>query len=130
MSAFEDYLTALEAGDAELVTRAVGPDTVLRVAVHTEPFPGREAIGFIFGQLFSGIFSDLHILEVLADGGRRVARFDVGIVGYEGRAEGLNYIVLHDDGGLDEIIVFLRPLDALQALSDEMGRRLGGPRPG
>lgn len=129
MGAFEDYLAALEAGDADGVARAVREDTVLRVAVHAESFPGRDAISFIFGHLFSGIFSAPRVRDVMADGDRRVALFDVAVTGYDQTAEGLNFVRLHPDGSLAEITVFFRPLDALQALSDEMGRRLGGPQP-
>lgn len=126
---FEDYLAALEAGDAAAVAQAVAQDTVLQVAVHAEPFRGRDTIAFIFEQLFSGILSGLRVRDVLADGARRVARFDVDVLGYDRTAEGLNYVELDAEGAMAEITVFLRPLDALQALSDEIGRRLGGPRP-
>lgn len=129
MGAFEECLNGLEAGDASRVVEAVREDTILRVAVHAEPFVGRDAIALVFGHLLSGIMSDLHRGEVIADGARRVATFGVTIAGYSGTAEGLNVISLDEQGGLEEITVFLRPLAALQALSDEVGRRLGVPRP-
>ena len=128
MSRLDAYLAGLEAGDAAAVVGSLRADTILNVAVHAQPFVGLEGIGFVFENLFSGIFSDLRVREVLADGSRRVAVFDVRVAGYQGEAEGLNLITLDDDGELVEVTVFLRPLDALQALSDEIGRRFGGPR--
>ena len=129
MSAFDEYLAGLQAGDAARVVASLRPDTTLRVAVHAKPFVGREAISFVFAQLFSGIFSDVRVGKVLADGDHRVAVFEVTVLGYGGTAEGLNLATVNTDGELTEITVFLRPLGALQALSDEMGRRFGSPRP-
>ncbi len=86
-------------------------------------------MGFIFEHLFSGIFTNVSVRKVLADGDERVAVFDVDVAGYDQPAEGLILVVLGADGGITEVTIFLRPLDALQALADEMGRRLGGPRP-
>jgi hypothetical protein len=129
ISRLDAYLAGLEAGDASAVLGSLRADTTLNVAVHAQPFVGLDAIGFVFENLFSGILGDLHVREVLGEGRRRVAVFDVRVAGYEGAAEGLNLITLDDDGELAEVTVFLRPLDALVALSDEIGRRFGGPRP-
>ena len=129
MSQLDAYLTALAAGDAAGLVASLREDTALRVAVHDEPFIGQDTIGFIFGHLFAGVLNDVQIRDVLADGNRRVAVFDVRVEGHEGTAEGLNLITIDSEGQLADVTVFLRPLAALQALADEMGRRLGGPRP-
>ncbi|CAN5682695.1 MAG: hypothetical protein ACR2JF_02290 [Iamia sp.] len=129
MSALDELIAGLEAGDVDRALGSLQDDTVLRVAVHAQPFVGRETIGFIFNELFSGIFTDLHVREVLSDGLRRVAVFGVGVIDYPEPAEGLILITVDEQDELREVTVFLRPLDALQSLADEMGRRLGGPRP-
>jgi hypothetical protein len=58
-----------------------------------------------------------------------VPMFSTQVAGYRGRADGL--LVGRADGTdrISELTVFLRPLAALAALAQEMGRRLGGPRP-
>ena len=43
------------------------------------------------------------------------------------RADGLLLARPDESGRIADLTVFLRPLGALQALADEMGRRLGGP---
>lgn len=55
--------------------------------------------------------------------------FSTGVAGYPGRADGLLVLRPDDGGRISDLTVYLRPLAALAALAEEMGRRLGGPRP-
>ncbi len=100
VGAFEDLVAGLDAGEADRVLRALGDDTVLHVAVHAEPFTGRDAMGFIFEHLFSGIFSNVGVRKMLADGDERVAVFDVDVAGYDRSAEGLIVCIVSRSSGI------------------------------
>jgi hypothetical protein len=52
------------------------------------------------------------------------------VAAHPGRADGLLVVRPGQDGPISDLTVFLRPLTALQALAEEMGRRMGEPRPG
>jgi hypothetical protein len=52
------------------------------------------------------------------------------VAAHPGWADGLLVVRPGQDGPISDLTVFLRPLTALQALAEEMGRRMGGPRPG
>ena len=54
--------------------------------------------------------------------------FTTGVAGYHKRADGL-LVVRVDRDRIADLTVVLRPLPALQALAQEMGRRLSGPPP-
>jgi hypothetical protein len=57
-----------------------------------------------------------------------VLMFSTRVGGHRGQSDGL--LVARADGSdrISELTVFLRPLAALAALAEDMGRRLGGPR--
>lgn len=129
ISTVDRYVSALVAGDAEAVAQALPESVILHVAVHDQAFEGRNAARVVFGFLFDGIFSNVRPRLSLADGNYRVVTLDLDVASYDGKPEALNLIRLGDTGALDEVTVFLRPLGALEALSTEMGRRFGGPRP-
>jgi hypothetical protein len=55
--------------------------------------------------------------------------FSALVAAHPGRADGLLVVRSGPDGRITDLTVFLRPLAALQALADQMGPRLSGPRP-
>jgi len=126
---FDQYVAGLVAGDSDAVVSAMGRHPVLRVAVHDTQFEGSDAVRLVFDGLFDGVMSQLELRRVLVDGDDRVVVFSVRVPGYAGVAEGLNLVHLDQSGTPADVTVFLRPLAALGALAEEMGRRLGGPRP-
>lgn len=121
---------AFQAGDAAGVVDTLADHVVLRVAVHAEPFEGKPTAAAIIGAVLDGVMRDIQVAESLVDGANTVTVFSTRIADHPGRADGL--LLARSDvwGRIVELTVFLRPLAALQALADEMGRRLGGPMPG
>ena len=129
-ASFDRYLQGLTAGDADVVVGALAPDVVLHVAVHDEPVEGPEAARVVFGFLFDGIFSGLHVRDRIGDGdGTRAFVFDVAVEGLPTAAEGANFVRLDAEGRPVEVKVFLRPLRALNIVTRQMGKRFGGPPP-
>lgn len=126
----EQLAQALEAADAAAVVKTMAGDVTLRVAVHDEPFEGLAAATQILGAVLGGALHDIEVTQTI-DGGHDAAvlMFRAQVAEHPGRADGL--LVVRSDGGgrIRDLTVFLRPLAALQALAEEMGRRLGGPRP-
>jgi hypothetical protein len=120
---------AFEAADAAAAVDTMTDDVVLRVAVHDQAFEGLPAATQILGAVLDGVLRDIKVLETITGDGSAVLRFRTQVARYPGRAEGLLVGRADDSGRIADLTVFLRPLPALQALADEMGRRLGGPRP-
>lgn len=121
---------ALEAADAAAAIGTMSQDVTLRVAVHDEPFVGRQTTGHILEAVLDGALHDIEVTETIGGEDASVLMFNAQVPAYPGQAAGL--LVVRTGGGdqISDVTVFLRPLSALQALADEMGRRLGGPPPG
>jgi hypothetical protein len=120
---------ALEAADAAAMAETMGDDITLRVAVHDEPFEGRPAAAQILGAVLDGVLYDIKVTETIDGHDTAVLMFSAQVAGYRGQVDGLLVVRSGGSGRMSDLTVFLRPLGALQALGDEMGRRMGGPRP-
>lgn len=118
---------ALKAGDVEAVIGLLDGDVVLRVAVHDDPFHGKDvAAGILRLVIGGGVLHGIEVVESIGGQGEtNVLRFTSRIAGYDGSAEGAFIVRAGTDGAIEDLTVFVRPLAALQALSDEVGRRLG-----
>lgn len=121
---------ALTAGDAAALAATMATDVTLRVAVHGAPFEGRAAAARILGVVLDGALHAIEVVDTIRDGGdTAVMLFSTQVAGHRDRADGALIVRLDDDHRIVDLTVFLRPLAALQALADEMGRRMDGPRP-
>lgn len=144
----EPLARALRAADATAAAATLDDEVTLRVAVHDQPFPGARAARAILDVVLDGPLHDIEPAEHLATTpagssgttgsagsggtageGAEVLTFTAGVAGYPGRADGLLLARRAESGRIGDLTVFLRPLAALSALADEMGRRMGGPRP-
>jgi len=125
----EQLAHALEAADAAAVVKTMADDVTLRVAVHDQPFEGRPAAAQILGAVLDGVLHDIEVSETIDGHDAAVLMFTTQVAEFPGRADGLLVVRSEPGGRISDLTVFLRPLAALQALAEEMGRRLGGPRP-
>lgn len=118
---------ALETGDVEAAIGMLDDDVVLRVAVHDDPFPGRDLAAGILRLVIGGeVLDEIEVVESIGEPGEaRVLRFTSRVAGHDGSAEGVLIVRGGRSGPIEDLTVFLRPLAALQALSDEVARRLG-----
>lgn len=119
----------LEAEDAAAVVSTMAEDVTLRVAVHDEPFGGLGATTQILGTVLDGVLHDIEVTETIEGADAAFVLFTARVAAHPGTADGL--LVVRTAGGerISDVTVFLRPLACLQALADEMGRRLRGPGP-
>jgi hypothetical protein len=125
----EQLAHALEAADAAAVVETMADEVTLHVAVHDQPFEGQPAATQILGAVLDGVLHDIEVSETIGGHDAAVLMFTAQVAEFPSRADGL-LVVRSEPGGLiSDLTVFLRPLAALQALAEEMGRRLGGPPP-
>lgn len=126
----EELARALEAEDAAGVVATMTDDVRLHVAVHDQAFEGAPAARHILGTVLDGVLHHIKVTETIEGSATTVVLFTTHVAGYPGVADGLLVVRPDTTGRIRDLTVFLRPLPALSALADEMGRRLGGPRPG
>lgn len=101
----------------------LAPDVVFRSPMAYTPYPGAQVTGLILGTVIN-VFDDFtyHRELASADGLSVVLEFSATVHGKQ--LKGIDMIRFDDEGKIVEFEVMVRPMSGLQALGDEMGRRL------
>ncbi len=102
-------------------------DAVFRSPMAFRPYEGARAVDLILNTVL-GVFEDFryHRQLACADGLNVVLEFSARIG--TRTLKGIDMIAFDEAGKIREFEVMIRPMSALQALGDEMGRRLGSLR--
>lgn len=104
------------------------PDACFRSPVAYTPYQSAEAVGLALGTAAS-VFEDFayHRQAATTDGLSVVLEFSAR-VGDKG-VKGIDFIRFNEDGQIVDFEVMMRPLNGVQAMAEEMGRRLGALLP-
>lgn len=124
------YSLALAAFDPEGIVRSLSADVTIRVAVHDEPMRGKDTAAFLFGVLTEEL-TPFQLVDEIVEGNKSVVLFETSL--REQPAQGLNVIEHRPDGLVGELVVFFRPLAALELIAEVIGshmERRFGPREG
>lgn len=124
----ERWHAMLAAGDLSGLSELLHPDAVFRSPMAHHPYESAEAVALILTTVF-GVFRDF-IYErefVSADGLNVVLEFRARVQDRE--LKGVDLIRFDEEGRICEFEVMIRPASGLQALGDEMGKRLAALLP-
>jgi 2,4-dienoyl-CoA reductase (NADPH2) len=99
------------------------PKAVFRSPMAHTPYPSAQAVQLILGTV-SKVFENFayHRELASADGQNVVLEFSASVNGKE--IKGIDMIAFDADGKITDFEVMVRPMSGLQALGDEMGKRL------
>jgi 2,4-dienoyl-CoA reductase (NADPH2) len=99
------------------------PKAVFRSPMAHTPYPSAQAVQLILGMVVK-VFEDFTYRRQFADadGHSVVLEFSAKVNGKE--LKGIDMIRFDDDGKIVDFEVMVRPMSGLQALGDEMGKRL------
>lgn len=100
------------------------PDAQFRSPMAFKPYRSAQAVALIL-KTVSGVFADFvyHREFFTADGLNAVLEFSAKVGDKE--LKGIDLIQFNPEGKIVEFEVMIRPFNALQALGEEMGKRLG-----
>lgn len=116
------FKRAAEAKDFSQVEELFSPEVVFRSPVVFKPYEGLEALGVLLGTV-AQVFEDFRYLDQVETGDTAVLVFAARIGDRE--LNGVDILRFGEDGKIAEMMVMVRPLSGLNALAEEMGRRLG-----
>lgn len=116
------FRTAVEAGDLDTMVALLAPDVRLHSPVAFRPFVGREPVRELFANLLE-VFEDFHYVDELASPTSHALIFRAHIG--EVQLQGLDHMVLGEDGLVTEFTVMVRPLSAAIRLAETMAPRVG-----
>ena len=99
------------------------PQAVFRSPMAHTPYPSAQAVQLILRTVLQ-VFQDFHYHRTFSssDGSSAVLEFSASVNGKE--LKGIDMIRFDDDGRIVDFEVMVRPLSGLQALGEEMGKRL------
>ena len=116
------YVMAAQ-GDLSELGSILHPKAVFRSPMAHTPYPGAQVVQFILGTVIK-VFEDFvyHRELVSADGLSVVLEFSAKVNGKD--LKGIDLVQFDADGKITEFEVMVRPLSGLQALGDEMSKRV------
>jgi len=113
----------IEQRDLGALPELLHPQAVFRSPMAHHPYPGAPAVAMILNTVIQ-VFEDFtyHRQLASADGLSVVLEFSARVGSRE--LKGIDLIRFDADGKIIDFEVMIRPMSGLQALGEEMGRRL------
>jgi hypothetical protein len=114
----------IAAGDLKALPSLLHPDAVFRSPMAFPPYQSAQAVTLVLNTVM-GVFENFSYHRELAsgDGLSVVLEFSANVG--DKQLKGIDLIRFDAQGKIVEFEVMIRPLNGLQALGAEMGRRLG-----
>ncbi|MGC5698874.1 nuclear transport factor 2 family protein [Pseudomonas sp. NFXW11] len=111
--------------DLGALTEILAPQALFRSPMAHTPYPGAQVVATILGTVLR-VFEDFayHRELATADGLSVVLEFSARVG--DKQLKGIDMIRFDEQGKIVEFEVMVRPMSGLQALGEEMGRRLSG----
>ena len=114
----------IESRDLTGLPALLHPDATFRSPMAFKPYASAQAVNLVLTTVI-GVFEDFNYHRELAsaDGLSAMLEFSARVGDKE--LKGIDLIRFDADGRIKDFEVMIRPLSGLQALGDEMGRRIG-----
>ena len=122
MTAPHPFRLAAEAKDLEAARATLREDVVLHSPILFRGFEGREMVVQVLTHVVATL-EDFRYVDELADERTVVLRFKARVGDRE--LEGIDFLELDEQGLVEEMTVFMRPMSALTAFNEQMAARLG-----
>lgn len=116
------FRVAVEAKDLEAAKATLREDVVLHSPILFRGFEGREMVMAVLTHV-AATLEDFRYTDELADKRTVVLRFKARVGDRE--LEGIDFLELDEQGLVQELTVFMRPMSALTAFNEQMVARLG-----
>ncbi|HEU5141863.1 MAG TPA: nuclear transport factor 2 family protein [Solirubrobacterales bacterium] len=117
----DGFRQAAEAKDFSRAEELFSPDVVFHSPAVYEPYSGLEALGVLLRNV-AEVFEDFRYVDQVESGDTAVLIFEARVGDRE--VNGVDILRFGEDERIAEMTVMIRPFSGLQALLEEMGRRL------
>ena len=115
------FRAAAEGKDFSAIDELFTEDVVFRSPVVFKPYEGREAVAMLLGAVVQ-VFEDFRYTDQV-ETGDSAALFFSARVG-ERELDGIDYLHFDQDGRVDRMAVYVRPMSGVNALAEAMKRKL------
>lgn len=117
----DGFRAAAEAKDFESGRELFADDVVFRSPFVHKPYEGIDALAFLLGHVVQ-VFEDFRYVEHVETGDTAVLMFEARVG--DRQLQGVDILKFDGDERITEMTVMVRPASGLQALGEEMGRRI------
>jgi hypothetical protein len=115
------FRAAAESKDFSAIDELFSEDVVFRSPVVFKPYEGREAVAMLLGAV-AQVFEDFRYTDQLETGDSAALFFSARAGDRE--LDGIDYLHFGDDGRIDRMAVYVRPMSGVHALADAMKAKL------
>jgi hypothetical protein len=112
---------AMDSGDPASLADVLADDVVFRSPAVFKPYEGKETVLRML-TFAASVFEDFEYVDELHGDRTHGYVFRARVGARE--IDGWDYVTYDTDGKVSELRVMVRPFSALQALMEEMGRRI------
>jgi SnoaL-like domain len=116
------FTAAIKARDAQALADALADDVVFRSPVVFKAYEGKPVVSAILTEGAMKVFEDFRYVERFEDGDAAALIFKARVGDRE--VDGLDLLRFDGNGKVAELMVMVRPMSGLNALSEAMGREL------
>jgi SnoaL-like domain len=115
------FRAAAESKDFSAIDELFSKDVTFRSPVVFKPYEGREAVAMILGAVVQ-VFEDFRYTDQVETGDAAALAFSARIGDRE--LDGIDFLHFNDEGSVDRLAVYVRPMSGVTALAEAMQRKL------
>src|SRR3954466_5863913 len=115
------FRAAAESKDFSAIDELFAEDVVFRSPVVFKPYEGREAVAMLLGAV-AQVFEDFRYTDQVETGDAAALAFSARVGDRE--LDGIDVLHFGDDGRINRMEVFIRPMSGMHALAEAMEQRL------
>ena len=115
------FRAAAESKDFSAIDELFAEDVVFRSPVVFKPYEGREAVAMLLGAV-GQVFEDFRYTDQVETGDAAALAFSARVGDRE--LDGIDFLHFDDEGRVNRMEVFIRPMSGMHALADGMKQKL------
>jgi ketosteroid isomerase-like protein len=115
------FRAAAEAKDFSAIDDLFAEDVVFRSPVVFKPYEGREAIALLLAAV-AQVFEDFRYNDQVETGDAAALAFSARVGDRE--LDGIDFLHFDEDGRINRMEVFVRPMSGVNALAEAMAAKL------
>jgi hypothetical protein len=117
----DKFRAAAESKDFSAIDELFSDDITFRSPVVFKPYEGREAVALLLGAV-SQVFQDFRYTDQVETGDAAALAFSARVGDKE--LDGIDFLHFDDEGRINRMEVFVRPMSGVHALADAMKAKL------
>jgi hypothetical protein len=115
------FRAAAESKDFTAIDELFAEGVVFRSPVVFKPYEGREAVAMILGAVVQ-VFEDFRYTDQVETGDAAALAFSARVG--ERELDGIDFLHFDEEGRVDRMAVYVRPMSGVHALAEAMQRKL------